>query len=604
MRIDRRAIPALALLAAVAPGPFTPTASAQTTIAPVNNSTPAPPINFAVEPLPPNLGPGQAGNVGLPTIVVGGIEIKGLYDSSGTWLPANLYRRNNGPPAFSFVDHGLGVCNPAEQALYGLTCLGPNGGGDVNELSNQGRPEAITLKLPVGFRWDRLWISSMDDNEGGPVPERGQLWADEDGVPGGSDAQLIIDFQGGHPVEYVIALDQAYVSSPYLIFVPAGAVPTQKNNDFLVWGAALTEVPRASIGDRVWEDLNANGIQDDGEPGIGDVAVQLFDCSDNLQASTTTTASGFYSFTNLLPGCYYVAFATPSGFLPTPANQGADDAKDSDAVGGKTGNYQLDPGEYDPTVDAGFFRPASIGDFVWVDTNANGIQDAGEAGLAGVVVELYTCADILVATTTTNAGGAYAFNNLTPGDYYVKFNKPAGYTFSPRDAGADDALDSDADPATGRTTCTTLVSGENDTTWDAGVYVFCPPGTGTPGYWKNHPEAWPVASITIGGVTYGKAAAIAVLGTAEAGDKTYTLFRALVAAKLNVLVGNPSSCISATIASADAWMAQYGPAGSGVAAGGSTSPWRTGEPLYKQLDAYNNGKLCAPSRESGSRCAS
>ena len=121
------------------------------------------------------------------------------------------------------------------------------------------------------------------------------------------------------------------------------------------------------------------------------------------------------------------------------------------------------------------------------------------------------------------------------------------------------------------------------------------PGTGTPGYWKNHPDAWPVCGITIGCVEYTKDEAIAIMNTPEKGDKTYTLFRALVAAKLNVLIGNPSCCIEDTIDAADAWMATYGPVGSGVKAG-KCSPWREGEPLYERLDLYNNGLLCAPSR--------
>ena len=121
------------------------------------------------------------------------------------------------------------------------------------------------------------------------------------------------------------------------------------------------------------------------------------------------------------------------------------------------------------------------------------------------------------------------------------------------------------------------------------------PGTGTPGYWKNHPGAWPVDSITIGGVTYTKAQAIAIMEQSVAGDKTYTLFDALVAAKLNVLIGNPSSCIADTIAAADAWMATYGPVGSKVSA--SSYAWKVGEPLYYKLDRYNNGYLCAPPRD-------
>src|SRR5262249_40946778 len=88
------------------------------------------------------------------------------------------------------------------------------------------------------------------------------------------------------------------------------------------------------------------------------------------------------------------------------------------------------------------------------------------------------------------------------------------------------------------------------------------PGTGTPGYWKNHPDAWPVGSITVGGVTYTKAQAIALLGTVGK-DKTTTMFSSLVPAMLNVMIGNDGTCVSAAIAAGNAWMATYGPVGSG-----------------------------------------
>jgi len=122
------------------------------------------------------------------------------------------------------------------------------------------------------------------------------------------------------------------------------------------------------------------------------------------------------------------------------------------------------------------------------------------------------------------------------------------------------------------------------------------PGTGTPGYWMNHPEAWPVDSIVIGGVAYTKDQAIALMFAPTAGDVTYTMFQALVAAELNVMIGNASSCIASTISAAQDWMTIH-PVGSGVAARGSTSPWRVGEPLYIMLDNYNNGLLCAPHRD-------
>ena len=129
---------------------------------------------------------------------------------------------------------------------------------------------------------------------------------------------------------------------------------------------------------------------------------------------------------------------------------------------------------------------------------------------------------------------------------------------------------------------------------------ICPgedaPGTGTPGYWKTHPEAWPVDVITIGDVTYAKDDAIAFMWMPEMGDKTFTIFRALVSAKLNVLIGNDDSCIAETIAAADEWMDAYGPVDSRVK--GNSPAWQEGEPLYFELDDYNNGYLCAPSRDS------
>jgi hypothetical protein len=121
------------------------------------------------------------------------------------------------------------------------------------------------------------------------------------------------------------------------------------------------------------------------------------------------------------------------------------------------------------------------------------------------------------------------------------------------------------------------------------------PGTGTPGYWKTHSSAWPVSSIVLGGVTYSKAQAIAIMKLPTSGDKTLNLAEQLIAAKLNVLIGNDSTCISTAIADADAFLALF-PIGSGVDA--SSAAWTSvGAALLTRLDDYNNGRLCAPSRD-------
>lgn len=233
----------------------------------------------------------------------------------------------------------------------------------------------------------------------------------------------------------------------------------------------------ASIGDFVWNDANHNGIQDAGETGIANVTVQLYNCNNNsLVATTATNANGGYLFGNLAAADYYVQFVVPSGYTVSPANQGLDQTLDSnpDATG-KTSCITLATNVSNLTIDAGMYIAppvlGSIGDFIWNDANHNGIQDPGETGIANVTVKLYNCNDnSLVATTNTNASGAYLFSSVAAGSYYVQFVVPGGYTVSPATQLINPALDSNPD-ATGKTSCFTLAAGENNLTIDAGMYV-------------------------------------------------------------------------------------------------------------------------------------
>ena len=80
------------------------------------------------------------------------------------------------------------------------------------------------------------------------------------------------------------------------------------------------------------------------------------------------------------------------------------------------------------------------------------------------------------------------------------------------------------------------------------------------------------------------------------GDKTYSMFAALVSAMLNTRGTPPANnpvCICGNHRHADAWMTAH-PVGSNVKA--SSAAWAEAQEWHQKLDDYNNGKLCAPHR--------
>jgi hypothetical protein len=241
-----------------------------------------------------------------------------------------------------------------------------------------------------------------------------------------------------------------------------------------------------------------------------------------------------------------------------------------------------DPGQ--PCGSAG-----NLCGFVWNDLNGDGIQDAGEPGIFGAVV---TVGDIV---TSTNNLGYFEVLVTAEGSHTVLVQMPPGTEPSPSNIG-DDTLDSDGEPI-GNSSVATVVFEDGEilkSNVDFGFVTVSQVGTGTPGYWMNHPEAWPVDTIDVGGVPFTKDQAIALLQEPGNKDKRLTIFASLVAAKLNVLSGTNAVCISGAIANADAWFATYWPVGK-VAA--SSLAWKMGEPFHRELDNYNNGMLCAPHRD-------
>lgn len=93
-----------------------------------------------------------------------------------------------------------------------------------------------------------------------------------------------------------------------------------------------------------------------------------------------------------------------------------------------------------------------IGNFIWHDRNQNGLQDAGERGVSGVLVNLYDAGGKnLLDFTLSDTNGYYGFNAIPGQTYVLEVVKQARMYFSPQDRGDDEEVDSDVAPTTGRT---------------------------------------------------------------------------------------------------------------------------------------------------------
>jgi protocatechuate 3,4-dioxygenase beta subunit len=278
----------------------------------------------------------------------------------------------------------------------------------------------------------------------------------------------LTDFQAGLPAG----------ASPLILLSQIQSDAQLVNGEAVIAVAALGEaganhtydvgfetIPTLNLGDFVWDDADNDGTFDAGELPIAGVQVQLVR-PDGTTATTTTSTTGGYLFTGLLPGSYRVQIpvgqTSLTGYVSSTGTNGAANGPFEPAAGDPTNgpnntdhgvtrgafvlgplvNLQLgqaplletavDPGNLgipdggitdansDRTQDFGFYRPLSLGDTVWIDADNDGVFDAGELPLGGVTVQLVNGGGSVIGTTTTTPGGGYLFRNLLPGTYTVR----------------------------------------------------------------------------------------------------------------------------------------------------------------------------------------
>ena len=218
-------------------------------------------------------------------------------------------------------------------------------------------------------------------------------------------------------------------SAGVFVSTPLGAPTSATTVNAITGGAGVpgilvvitnTPIPTASVGNFVWNDLDQDGVQDVGEPGIPGVTVML-----SSGATTVTDANGSYLFSGLAAGTYTVSLTPPAGYTASPTGTGT---PATDSNNGAGTSVTLTTG-LDDTIDFGFYLPPrySLGDRVWNDANGDGVQDFSEAGISGVTVTIAGPSGYS-ASMTTGANGIYSFSGLLAGTYTVCTSTiPAGF---------------------------------------------------------------------------------------------------------------------------------------------------------------------------------
>jgi protocatechuate 3,4-dioxygenase beta subunit len=462
---------------------------------------------------------------------ISSVEVK-LFDENGT-LQNNTTTDDDGFYQFSSIKPGdyylqFIIVDAYEPTLF-QAGLDPSNDSDINSAIAYGSTPVITINpgdeigdVYGGFidkplvLGDRIWV---DENQDG-IQNTG-----EEGLNGvevrlyDADGQYLAvtqsDFnpQNGHPGYY--AFKNMEEGSYYLRFISQdGYIATLSDSgtddaldsdvlgifgpgttdtfyydglsDKLDMDAGYTFDTFSSIGDFVWLDENGNGLQDLGEEGINGIDIELYKSSGEFVRSTQSADDpddgnpGYYGFDNISSGKYYVKVLLPDTLYVTIASQGSDDALDNDVNhgngAGTTPTIDLGMEQEEKDIDIGLFELATLGDFVWEDSNSNGIQDLNEEGVNGVLVELFDLDENLISSTftsdlgSTGASGYYLFSYLDPGQYFLKFHIDQNAEFSLFNATSDDK-DSDVTGAygAGTTSAIELLSNQVKLDVDAGI---------------------------------------------------------------------------------------------------------------------------------------
>ncbi len=205
----------------------------------------------------------------------------------------------------------------------------------------------------------------------------------------------------------------------------------------------------ATISGTAYLDDNFSGTQDKKESVVSGIVLQLVDEEGNTVATERTNAKGVYKFEDVVPGRYRITATAKKGYAFTKTTGGSVMLNLNDGEG-ESEWFDVELGAALTGMDAGMILPGTVRGTVFADANDNGLMDADETGLVGAVVRLMSDEGEQFSATI-GADGAFVFDAVMPGKYYLRYELPengvmasvvkGGNTVSGDNIGASDWFD-------------------------------------------------------------------------------------------------------------------------------------------------------------------
>jgi uncharacterized repeat protein (TIGR01451 family) len=344
---------------------------------------------------------------GVPTGQTGTTDINGNVSFPG--LTPGSYEVSVTPPPGDVATQQTNIQTPVTLAA----------GTTASAIEGVYAPAAFTVHVYTDANGNAVQDSGDSNLAGVPV-----LLLDGSGDylggPENTDSNGNVTFGGLAPGSYEVQ-----------VLPPIGDVVTQDTNvltdNVLVSGQTASAVEGVyapvTFTAHVYDDANANGVQDSGEDNLPGLTVDLENAGGTIVSVATTDANGNVSFSGLIPGSYEVTVTTPGG---SEVTQQENIGTSVSLTPGFLGNALTSSGQ---TVDSieGLFRPASFTTHVYYDANDNGTQDSGDTNLSGVTVTLLNGDGSQTGMSgTTDSNGDVTFTGLVPGSYEVSVTQPGG----------------------------------------------------------------------------------------------------------------------------------------------------------------------------------